>query len=198
MNYFKALVAIAVYVAVLVPIYYVHSQYGKVDVVFYAALFDAALAVAVTTVILFLLPYFSNFSIFEKLLLTTVFVLSGYILAISVPTVIDRSLSFYILEKLQQRGGGVRLDKFNYIFTNEYMREHRLVDVRLTEQEASGTISIDGDCVNLTKKGATIASVGQYFRRNILPKKRLLRGEYTDALTDPFQSSDILVDYLCD
>ena len=27
----------------------------------------------------------------------------GYVIAISLPTVIDRSLSFYILEKLQQR-----------------------------------------------------------------------------------------------
>ena len=40
--------------------------------------------------------------------------------------------------------GGIQLAKFNYIFTNEYMREHRLVEVRLTEQVKSGTIVIDG------------------------------------------------------
>ena len=123
--------------------------------------------------------------------------LLGYIFAISLPTVIDRSLSFYILEKLQQRGGAIQLSKFEYIFTNEYMREHKLVDIRLTEQTESGTIIIDKDCVRLTNKGSLLADFSRYFRQNFLPKKRLLRDEYTDKLIDPFSRSDITPDYLC-
>ena len=51
-----------------------------------------------------------------------VWLLLGYILAISVPTVLDRSLSFYILEKLQQRGGGIQQSRFNEVFTLDMPR----------------------------------------------------------------------------
>ena len=77
------------------------------------------------------------------------------------------------------------------------MREHKLVDIRLTEQSKSGTIVIDGDCVRLTKKGNNLANFSRFFRKNLLPKKRLLLGEYTDILIDPFSRSDTNPDYLC-
>jgi hypothetical protein len=78
------------------------------------------------------------------------------------------------------------------------MREHRLVDIRLTEQAESGTIVIEGDCVKLTPRGKRLAAFGQFFRKNFLPKRRLLRGEYTDQLTDPFMHSDAAPDYMCE
>jgi hypothetical protein len=113
--------------------------------------------------------------------------LSGYAFAISVPTIIDRSLSFYMLEKIQQRGGGLRQDRFEQVFTQEYAREHQLVAVRLTEQVASGTVSIEGDCVRLTERGQRLADFSRFFRRHFLPRQRLLMGRYTDALVDPFR-----------
>jgi hypothetical protein len=106
-------------------------------------------------------------------------------------------LSFYLLEKLQQRGGGIQQNRFAEIFTGEYMREHRLVDIRLTEQLQSGTIEIVDGCVLLTSKGAKLASFGRFFRTYLLPKKRLLMGQYTDQLTDPFRASESAVDYTC-
>ena len=113
------------------------------------------------------------------------------------PTVIDRSLSFYILEKLQQRGGGIKQDSFEQIFTQEYVKEYRLVDVRLTEQLQSGTIIIENGCVKLTEKGERVANFGRYFRKHWLPKERLLMGKYTDDLTDPFRSSTASPNYTC-
>ena len=110
---------------------------------------------------------------------------------------IDRSLSFYILEKIQQRGGGIKFDAFEQVFTNEYVKEHRLVDVRLTEQQQSGTIVINAGCVKLTAWGNTLATASRYFRGHFLPKQRLLMGEYTDALTDPFRNSSTQSDYAC-
>jgi hypothetical protein len=85
--------------------------------------------------------------------LTVVWLLAGSIFAIAVPTVIDRSLSFYILEKIQQRRGGIQLSRFDELFTEEYMKEHRVVDVRVTEQLESGAVIIDDGCVRLTKRG---------------------------------------------
>lgn len=75
-------------------------------------------------------------------MLLAVWLLGGYCFAISMPTVLNRSLSFYLLEKLQQFGGGIRTDLFSDIPTKNCMAEDREGDVRLTEQLESGTISI--------------------------------------------------------
>lgn len=197
MKYLKLFFATALYLAILSAVWLLIVNFFKVDVVFYSAIWAAVIAVAIQVLLVFITPLLHGFSGMEKFQQLVSCVLLGYIIAISVPTVIDRSLSFYILEKLQQRGGGIQLAKFNHIFTTEYMREHRLVDIRLTEQTESGTIVIDGDCVRLTPKGDRIASFGRFFRQNLLPKQRLLMGEYTDQLTNPFERSDIAPDYLC-
>jgi hypothetical protein len=197
MKLLKLALATLVYLALLCGIWVFTVNFLKVDVVFYSALWTAVIALALQAALVLATPLLRGFSGLEKFQQLASCVLIGYIMAISVPTVIDRSLSFYILEKLQQRGGGIQLAKFNYIFTSEYMREHRLVDIRLTEQTESGTIRIDGGCVRLTPKGERIASFGRFFRQNLLPKQRLLMGEYTDQLTNPFRRSDQAPDYLC-
>lgn len=193
----RALLAVSLFVVILVGLYVATIKLFKIDVVFYSSLYAAGAATLIMAGLLFAWSAFAPLAKFEKAQLVVIFALLGYIFAISIPTVIDRSLSFYILEKLQQRGGGIRLDRFDYIFTTEYMREHRLVDVRLTEQAQSGTIVIRGNCVLLTERGDRLATFGRLFRRNMLPKQRLLRGEYTDQLTDPFRRSDPSPDYLC-
>lgn len=192
----KALSLTLVYVALLLAIHYLHVRFFTVDVVFYAAIGDALLA-ALATGLLLLAPPFRAFTPAERVLLATVWLLGGYAFAISIPTVIDRSLSFYILEKLEQRGGGIRQDAFQDVFTQEYMVEHRLVDVRLTEQESSGTIRIDHGCVLLTDKGRRVAGMSRFYRQHFLPKQRLLLGKYSDDLTDPFRHSRQDVTYQC-
>ena len=178
-------------------IYWIHITFFRVDVVFYSAILDGALAVAIATTAIWRIRVFYVFVPFEKLLMVFVWLLMAYSLAISVPTVLDRSLSFYILEKLQQRGGAIQQSRFAEVFTQEYVKEHRLVDVRLTEQLQSGTIRIENGCVYLTPKGGFLADVGRYFRTHLLPKKRLLLESYGDELTDPFRHSAMQVDYVC-
>ncbi|GAB5486345.1 MAG: hypothetical protein Pars93KO_27790 [Parasphingorhabdus sp.] len=156
----------------------------------YSAMFDAALAAIVMTLVLFVLGRKRlPFDGFENALLVVIWLLGGYVFAISIPTVLDRSLSFYILEKLQQRGGGIEHARIGDVFVKEYLPEFRLVDVRLTEQLESGTIMIEDGCVKLTDRGRRLATFSRFFRQNLLPKKRLLAGEYTDALVDPFKDS---------
>lgn len=193
----QAVLASLVFLATLVILYVVAMRYLAIDVVFYASIQVAAVSVVVAAAFVLATGIARFLNRFELAQLLLIWVLSGYVLAISVPTVLDRSLSFYILEKLQQRGGGIRLDRFNYIFTTEYMREHRLVEIRLTEQQESGTLKIEDGCVKLTPRGERLATFGQFFRKNLLPKRRLLSGEYTDVLTDPFRRSDQVPDYLC-
>ena len=193
----KAFTASVIFLSLLTIFYFIHVKYFQVNVVFYSAILDAILAALFATGLLFRLSYFNIFSIFEKFQMAAIWILIGYAFAISVPTVIDRSLSFYILEKLQQRGGGIEYSRFEDVFTKEYLYEHRLVDVRLTEQMASGTITVKDGCVKLTKHGERLAGFSRFFRQNFLPKERLLMGEYSDALTDPFRDSIHRMGYEC-
>ncbi|MES9879202.1 MAG: hypothetical protein ABW117_19135 [Candidatus Sedimenticola sp. 1PA] len=197
MKLLTSLISLFIYVVLFFGVYYIHIAYFTVDVVFYSTLVDSIIAVVILTALFFLTGYFDAISGFEKSLVVVICLLSGYAISISVPTVIDRSLSFYILEKIQQRGGGIKLSRFEEVFTREYAREHRLVDVRLTEQQKSGTITIDNDCVKLTGRGHILADFSRYFRQNLLPKQRLLMGEYTDYLTNPFSDSKQTIDYAC-
>jgi hypothetical protein len=197
MKYFKLLGATALFGLLLLIVYVLHVRYVPVNVVFYSAMFDGVLATGLTLLLLAALRWLRSFSRFEIAQMVCIWLLLGYSFAISVPTVIDRSLSFYILEKLQQRGGGIKLDAFDQVFTQEYVKEHRLMDVRLTEQQQSGTVIIRNGCVVLTDWGQTIASTSRFFRNHFLPKQRLLMGEYSDDLTDPFRNSVKRVDYQC-
>lgn len=194
MKLFRALAATALFVVLLLATYYIHIRFFTVNVVFYAAIADGVIAALLTGLILSASRTFNGF---EKLLLLVIWLLSGYCFAISVPTVIDRSLSFYLLEKIQQRGGGIQQSRFADVFTQEYLKEHRLVDVRLTEQLESGTIEIHNGCVKLTEKGQQLAAASRYFRQHFLPKQRLLMGQYSSDLTDPFRQSADVVDYQC-
>lgn len=197
MKLYKAFAATLLFLALLLSVYYIHAAYFKVDVLFYSAIGDGVLATLITAAFLYGGRYLALFNRFEKFQLCLIWLLGSYIFAISVPTVIDRSLSFYILEKIQQRGGGIRLASFEDVFTKEYVKEHRLVEIRLTEQQQSGTIVIERGCVKLTEEGKRIATASRYFRQHFLPKQRLLMGRYSDDLTDPFRNSQIAPDYAC-
>lgn len=198
MKFIFATIATLTYILALVAIYVVHALYFRVDVVFYAAIQDAVLAAIFTLAIMLLVPYLrKHFSKLEHVLLFIVWLLGGYAFAISGPAVLDRSLSIYIVEKIVQRGGGIRLDRIEDVFTQEYLIEHRLLDVRLTEQAESGTIMILDGCVIVTDRGQRVASISRFLRTNFLPKNRLLMGEYSDDLTDPFRNSVASPDYTC-
>ena len=193
----RAAAATAAFVALLGGVYLLHAWYLPVDVVLYSAIADAVVAAALATGLLWWLRWFQPLGAFEKHQLTAIWLLLGYAFAISVPALIDRSLSFYILEKLEQRGGGIRQDAMADVFVNEYMREHRLVDVRLTEQLASGTIVIEDGCVLLTRRGERMAGFSRAVRRYLLPRHRLLMGSYSDDLIDLYRQSPAPSDYAC-
>ncbi len=192
-----ALLATGLYVLLLMLVHVVHMRWLPVDVVFYAAIGDAVLAALLTGCLLLRRAWRLRLTALERGQLLVIWLLLGYAFAISVPTVIDRSLSFYLLEKLDQRGGAIRQERFADLFVEEYLVEHRLVDVRLTEQQASGTIVLQQGCVRLTERGRLLARFSRFYRQQLLPRQRLLLGNYSDALTDPFRHSRERHDYVC-
>jgi len=179
----------AAFMVVLAIVYVVHVWYFNVNVVLYSAILDATISCAIVAAAAIVIRTRLPFDGFSLVLLVVVWALGGYAFAISGPALFDRSLSFYILEKLQQRGGGILESRMADVFKEEYMPEFRLVDVRLTEQLQSGTITVDNGCVTLTPRGERLATLSRFIRTTLLPKHRLLAGVYTDALVDPFRAS---------
>jgi hypothetical protein len=188
--YLSAAALIVVYIALFLTINLIHFLYFPVRVVLYDTLLDIVIAI-VPFAILYALVLRQHLALsrleFTLSLLVSLLVAVNF--AISIPTVIDRSLSAYILEKLAQRGGAIQFGAFPRIFTDEFMKEARLVDIRLTEQLESGTIVIKNGCVRLTDRGWLVASITRFYRTHFLPKQREIMGTYTDALTDPFRNS---------
>ena len=173
----------------LVLTYWIYIHLFQVNVVLYSSVLTVVLAIIPIIFLLFVVNV-NVYNQFEKLLICALLILYGYAIAISLPTVIDRSLSFYLLEKINQRGGSVKQAAFEEIFKNEYVPEHRLIDIRLTEQLESGTITIENNCVSITQKGKNFVHFSQFFRRNFLPKNRLILGEYSDDLIDPLKQTN--------
>lgn len=145
----------------------------KVDVVLYSAIGCGALAAAITGLLLGKASLFRCFNGFEKTLLTIIFALFSYILAISIPTIIDRSLSIYMLEKLADTPNGISKKEFSELVAHEYIESYHAVDIRLIEQLKSGTVLIDKDSrVYLTNEGEKIVKFSRFFKSYLLAKNR--------------------------
>ncbi len=177
---------------------FVHFQFVPVKVILWACLVDLILTLAVLIPAgYFLLRRKSALSLEESVLSVLLASVTVILYAVMGPTVIDRSLSIYIVQKLDQRGGAVAIDAVSDIFVEEYMPEFRLVDVRLTEQISSGTARVEGNCLVLTSKGRLLADFADFYRRTLLPQKRILMDEVTNQLTRPFDGAQQKVDTAC-
>lgn len=188
----------AVAIVVFFTINLIHFNFIQVDVVFFSCLIDIAITgVIVGPAAYWVLSKRENLTRTEMSLTGMLISLSLVFYSVMGPTVIDRSLSFYLVEKLRLRGGEIAYNAFPEIFVKEYIPEYRLMDVRLQEQFSSGFAEQRGNCVVLTDKGRFVASFMDFFRRNMLPKKRNLLGEITDKLTHPFDGAKQVVDTTC-
>jgi hypothetical protein len=173
-----------------------HFRFLRVEVLMYAAFLDILVASALVAIAIALTGWLQLASI-EVFFAIVIGALISAIYVILVPTLIDRSLSVYMLEKIHQRGGGIRKDAFLDIWRGEYLLEYRVVDTRLTEQVASGTLVIRDGCVLLTPRGKAAVGFTAFVRRHLLPQKRDILGDITDELTDPFRNSSPTAGYTC-
>jgi hypothetical protein len=193
------LMLIGLYLVVFLTVNTIHFQFFTVRVVLYDALLDAVIAGAVVLAIILLRLRRHLTATREEIALSLVVgSLLVALYSISFPTIIDRSLSVYILEKLAQRGGSIRKAAFEEILKKEFFAEYQLVDIRLTEQLNSGTVTIENGCVRLTSWGAEVAAFTRFYRETLLPKNREIMGRFSDDLTHPFRNSTAIVPYRCD
>jgi len=173
-----------------------HFRFLRVEVLMYAAFLDILIASVLVAIAIALTGWLQLASI-EVLFAIVIGALISAVYVILVPTLIDRSLSVYMLEKIHQRGGGIRKDAFLDIWRGEYLLEYRVVDTRLTEQIASGTLVIRDGCVLLTPRGNAAVNFTAFVRKYLLPQKRDILGDITDELTDPFRNSSPTASYTC-
>jgi hypothetical protein len=166
-------------------IFRLHVSFINVQVVLFAALIDVLIVSIALGCFIFLskISIINLFNAFEKIMIILVFILFGYIFSFSFPALIDRSLSFYILEKLEEAPLGIKYDRFDDLFIRDFSRKYHMIDVRLTEQLNSGTIYIKDNCVLLTEKGKNIADFSKFFRKYLLPKSHryLFNGKYENV-----------------
>lgn len=169
------------YLTLLIAIYWIHITFIKVDVLLYSAIQDVLIATIIFMLFMVIQKKIIVFNLFELLLSSIVFLLVGYILAISIPTIIDRSLSFYLLEKIKQNNG-LREESLKSLIQQDYINELKVPEMRITEQLESGTILIKNGCITLTNKGEKISSFSIFFKKYFLPKMRLIKESYSDEL----------------
>jgi len=192
------ILASSIYIILFLVIYLLHIHFIGIDVILYASLLDSLIALIFFLITFFYSGYFKIYNYFETFTISCILLLLGYSFSITVPTVIDRSLSFYYLEKIRQHDGAIKKSSMREIFTGDFVDEYKVVEMRLTEQLSSGTIFVKGDCVVLTRRGYLVTSFSDFFRRNLLANKRLILDEYSDQLTDPLRDSKSNPSYLCE
>lgn len=150
-----------------------HFRLFRVRVVLYATLFDAVVACggfvalyAVAGVRAFPQPpSFVGVCVLAALLACVLY-------AFVFPAIFDRSLSLYLLSKVDERGGRVTVAELGVLSSVDYVREMRVVEQRIEEQVASGTITVEGDAVRLTARGRRVLRVSSLFRAWLLPATR--------------------------
>ncbi len=105
--------------------------------------------------------YFINFSVYT----TTALIATIY--SILVPTMVDRSISVYMLLYLDESPS----KEMNFNELNGKLQANSILHKRFVEHEEAGSIELKGDRVLLTTKGRIAAKIF-LFNKNILNLKQ--------------------------
>lgn len=164
----KALLFVVFYsVLLFAGIHLFHFYFFKVKVVLYDSVLDAFLSVLISAFITYKRD--TMLSRFE-ILLTKLLVLNSLVLyCILVPTVLDRSISLYLLRELDTQGQNVTISELEEHARRHYMDDMHVIEQRIKEQVVSGTIEIENEAhVRLTFKGKIAARTSRFYKTYLL------------------------------
>ena len=151
-HYFLSCLLILVIFAV---VHIVHFRILKPEVVLKACIIDIVISCFVGSLLYLMLLKNDVFVIFSALVTMT---LGLAIYAILVPTMVDRSLSVYMLVYLDESvDGSLTKDQLKNMLINE-----TILEKRIAEHERAGAISVDGEKITLTKKGRLASKIFMY------------------------------------
>ena len=169
------------FIVILFSINYLYFNLGDVNVIFYDTILVVFASVLCTYLVFWKDLRKQRYD--YSFLITLSSLLLGYAYAISVPTVIDRSLSVYILESIKRNQAPMTIDGLEQLIRENYINDHKLARIRLTEQVESGTVSVDDNgCINLTDRGNFVVLMTTLYREEFLPNSRLIGDSYSAAL----------------
>ena len=169
MNTFCA--GLFIYIVLMLFCCLVSVRFLMFSVTLYGSMFGSFVAALISLLILGKLKFFRIFNSFEKYLIISIFLLVGYSYSITVPTIIDRSLTIYMLGELKNSPGGITKARLEHDLTDSYIRDYQLIPTRILEQIVSGTITVDNNCIKLTRTGKFIAEISQYYKNLFLPTR---------------------------
>lgn len=167
-------------------IYVASFHFLHSETVYYFGI-GAILVGAIILAIIFLALFRKIKFAFEKLslaardffpcLLTAVFII--YSFHITFPSLIDRSISIYLLNQLAEEGGSASLSDLQQRFLNGYVSGVSVVCRRMAEQIETGNITHNGSIYSLTPRGqktiqslrafAEITGVNPYYAKSNNP-----------------------------
>ena len=93
----------------------------------------------------------------------------GMLYLLLIPTVLDRSLSVYMLSQLQHETP-VNSDALASTVQANYFDDYNVITTRLIEQSVSGNIQVDGDHVLITPRGEGIVTLTENYRKLLASK----------------------------
>lgn len=165
----KIIFVLFAYVITFLAISLVVSEFILNEVILYKNIL-----IAVTAAILIqLLVNKKTKSLNEKILFFLVMNLTGICYAMAVPTIIDRSLSIYILEEINRKEK-IHRSEIEKEILNNYLNEYSVINTRIFEQLKSGTIIIDGnECITLSDRGKLIVLMTNFYKKVFLNRKKL-------------------------
>ncbi|WVH09084.1 MAG: hypothetical protein EoVTN8_406 [Fluviibacter phosphoraccumulans EoVTN8] len=169
---------VSLYFIFLQLVDFFHFKYFSVNVLLYASLFDVVLSV-ILTIPLIVNVFQKTLDGFGMLLVISLLLFFGYSYAITIPTIIDRSLSVYILEQIKKSGGEVSVNEYYRKINYDYFYDYKVPEMRLSEQLSSGTIEMTQDgMVKLTTKGKFVTDLTISYRKIMMPTHRLIIDKY--------------------
>ena len=150
----------------------IHFHFFNPQVILYSLLFD--LIVSLMIVVISLVIINKTFFLYKNALFTLFFLISTsqalVIYAFVVPTAIERSLSVYLLERLESSQGMLSISDFNNIAEHDYFNDMSVIETSIDEQVSTGSIVIIDNKVVITDKGKRLVKIFSFVKRYLLPK----------------------------
>ena len=140
-----------------------HEHIWKSDIIFYGYIKILIIFNISAVAVVFALRKFScslkkTFNFSTVVLSSIISCLLYHSFNMTFPIVMDRSFSVYMLGALYKLDSPVHLSEFDSI-VSKYFHERSLVDKRIYEQLATGSIKICNDKIELTERGRSIVEI---------------------------------------
>lgn len=131
-------------------LYITCRQIFPAEIIFYQGLY----IIFITSSAFFLFSYFRFRNLDLSALSALIIILAGYSFHITIPSLLDRSISLYILG-LSNQNTPTSIQDYRQSFYSGFIENNQAVEKRMREQEKTGNLTCNKEGCLLTKKGQT-------------------------------------------